>query len=815
MSHLGLKILYHILNSHPRVAAERVYIPGEDYTALLEEKGLELCSLESQLPLSRFDLVGFTLQYELSYTNILHMLRLGGIPLRSEERDEGDPFIIAGGPCAYNPEPLADYLDAVVLGDGEEVILEIVEAYREHRKEGGSRVDFLRRLAGMEGLYIPSLFSVSYDEEGGVKAIRPLMDGYHTVTRRVVGDLNAAPHPTEPVVPFMEIVHDRVSVEVARGCTRGCRFCQAGCVYRPVRERSPDTVREIMRRSLEKSGYQEASLSSLSIGDYSGLSALVPQLMAEFKERCTALSLPSLRPGTLDTSLLKEITRVRKTGFTLAPEAGTRRLRRVINKDVSDDVIMENLEAILTAGWDFLKLYFMIGLPTEGEEDLLGIVEMCRRIMKLRAEGGRSFRSLHVALSSFVPKAHTPFQWMGMANVESIREKQDYIKKNLRGSKFNLKWHQPEMSYLEAVFARGDRRLGRVLERATLTGCRCDGWSDQFNFESWLDAFEAEGLDPDGYAHRSYHLDRPLPWDHLGSGVHKAFLTKELERSLRGEVTADCIFGDCDGCGVNTAGVKCPHREEPPHISPARAPAAAPPEEEQAEATYKYRLKYVKGREARFLSHLEIVNAIYRACRRARLPLEYSKGFHPHPKMSFSQALPVGVESLEEQMDITLKSYVAPDELTDRLNVELPPGLRVNWAAKLPFKSTRLPQVPSMVKYEVYLEADTLRFPHEEAHRQHIDEYLTRDSIVVVEERKGALKEREIRPLIDDISLERWDGGYRLEVTLDQREEKSLNPWTLLKDLYKLDENQARALRVVKTDAQLIGTGGYALRNRD
>lgn len=554
MSHLGLKILYHVLNRRDDVAAERVYAPWPDMEAEMRTGGLPLYTLESYRPVAEFDLVGFTLQYELSYTNILNMLDLAGIPLMSGERGDNHPFIIAGGPCAFNAEPLADFIDFFVLGEAEEAVDEVAAALVAWKKAGkpGGRQGFLTRVAAIAGVYVPAFYSVTYDADGTLAAATPTQPAAAArIEKRIIADLEKAPYPTSPVVPFLEIVHDRIMLELFRGCTRGCRFCQAGTLYRPVRERRPETLVRLAQELVDSTGYGEISLTSLSSADYSCLHDLVVKLLDRFKDQGVSVSLPSLRIDSFSIQLAQEIQKVRKSGLTFAPEAGTQRLRDVINKGVSEQDLEEAVGAAFRAGWSGVKLYFMIGLPTETDEDIVGIAALARKVQAIFREiTGKRGAKISVSVSSFVPKAHTPFQWYGQNSIAELERKQQLLRSQFKDRSISLSWHDAQVSYLEAVFARGDRRLGRVLLAAWRQGAKFDGWSEFFKFAIWQDAFASEGIDPDFYAARERPQDEPLPWDHLGAGVDKEFLASEYRQAMAGEVTADCRRGECRGCGV-------------------------------------------------------------------------------------------------------------------------------------------------------------------------------------------------------------------------------------------------------------------------
>lgn len=547
MSHLGLKILYHVLNDREDVVCERVFAPWVDMEELMRERKIPLFSLESTTPLADFDIVGFTLQYEMSYTNILNMLDLAGIPLKHEERDNTHPLIIAGGPCAFSPEPLADFIDAFQIGDGEEAIGEIVDVFKEWKQNGAQdRFQLLLRLSAVPGVYVPSLYDISYNQDGTVESIQPKTSGVPAkIRKRVVKNLNEWCFPRSLIVPSMQIVHDRIPLEVARGCSRGCRFCQAGILYRPVRERSFESLLELAEDLRKSTGYEELSLTSLSTSDYSEIKRLITELMDRYAGDELAISLPSLRADSFSIDLAKQVQRVRKTGLTLAPEAGTQRLRDVINKGVTAEDLLQSVEDAVSAGWTLIKLYFMIGLPTEEYGDLDGIVELAREVARIDRK-----LNVTVSVSTFVPKAHTPFQWFGQNSLQEIGEKQEYLKTILRDRRIKLDMHEPKLSVLEAVFSRGDRKLGEVLEKAWKLGCRFDGWRDHFNFDLWMQAFSESGIDPDFYSTRTRDINEVLPWDHIDSGVSKRFLLKEREKALAGETTEDCRTGACTGCGV-------------------------------------------------------------------------------------------------------------------------------------------------------------------------------------------------------------------------------------------------------------------------
>ena len=554
MSHLGLKILYGLINRESWSLCERFFMPWTDMMALMEEEQLPLLSMESRHPLNEFDVVGFTLQYEMSFSNILAMLKMGGIPLEGKDRGEADPIVVAGGPCAFNPEPLADFIDAFMIGDGEDVMTELNRVILERKEKGQSREQCLKNLAKLEGVYVPSLYDVAYNEDGTVACVKPNSpEAPATVKKRVVVDLNSTYYPEEFPVPYTEVIFDRIMLEIMRGCTRGCRFCQAGILYRPVRERSLEKLIDLAEKLQQSTGYEEISLSSLSSGDYSCLPELIRELMKRLKEKRVSISLPSLRIDSVLKESLEETQQVRKTSLTFAPEAGTQRMRDVINKGVTEEDLLGKVRDAFEGGWSSVKLYFMSGLPTETTEDLDGIADLARKVIAeyfnvpktQRAKGLR----VTVSVSVFVPKPFTPFQWAPQDTLETIIGKQEHLKQvlNIKGVTFH--WHEPYVSYLEACFARGDRRMGAVLKRAYEKGCILDGWNETFRYDTWMEAFRECGLDPAFYANRERAKDEILPWDHIDSGVTKSFLWHEKEKSERAETTKDCRKG-CNGCGI-------------------------------------------------------------------------------------------------------------------------------------------------------------------------------------------------------------------------------------------------------------------------
>ncbi len=555
MSHLGMKILYGAINAQPDMLCERVFMPWVDMKALMEEENVPLFSTENRRALNEFDVVGFTLQYEMSYTNVLAMLKLGGIPLLREERAEDVPIVVAGGPCAFNPEPLADFIDAFMVGDGEEQIIELNRVILDGRARGESRMVILKRLAGVQGVYVPALYDVCYHEDGTIASMKSnCPEAPEKVLKAIITDLDTAYFPKEIPVPYTEIIHDRIMLEIMRGCTRGCRFCQAGMLYRPVRERSLEHLVELAE-SLEKAtGYDEISLSSLSSGDYTCLAELIRELIRRLKEKRVSISLPSLRLDSILKDALEETQKERKTSLTFAPEAGTQRLRDVINKGVTEDDLIEKVRDAFEGGWSSVKLYFMMGLPTETYEDLDGIADLADKVVKQyfavpKAQRAKGLR-VTCSASVFVPKPFTPFQWEPQDTQEVVKAKQQHMRekfKQIKGANFN--YHESDLSYLEACFARGDRKMGKVLLRAFEKGCILDGWSEQFKYEAWRDAFEETGVDPAFYAFRRREKDEILPWDHIDCGVTKEFLWREKEKADQAATTRDCRKG-CNGCGL-------------------------------------------------------------------------------------------------------------------------------------------------------------------------------------------------------------------------------------------------------------------------
>lgn len=555
MSHLGLHILYNLLNNEDDIYCERIFAPWIDMEGMMRKKNIPLYTLETKTPINELDFVGFTLQYEMSYTNILNMLDLGNIPILTTDRGIDDPFIIAGGPCAYNPEPLADVIDFFVIGEGEELNLEVLQSYKEWKREGKDRKEFLEKVAEIEGIYVPSHYDIVYNNDNTIKEMKPKKKSYPTkIKKRIVSDLNDTYFPDKIIVPYIETVHDRIILEIFRGCTRGCRFCQAGMIYRPVRERSVDNLVEIAKKLVAITGHDEISLSSLSTGDYSKLEELVMRLIKEFKGQQIGLSLPSLRLDSFSPDVIEEIQKVRKTGLTFAPEAGTQRLRDVINKGINEENLITSVEDAFSRGWSSVKLYFMIGLPTETDDDVVGIKDLAYKVkdkfFSLPKDKRKGNLKVTASTSCFVPKPFTPFQWHPQDTMEEFNRKISILRGEIRDRKINYNYHTPKLSFLEAVVARGDRQVGRALIEAWKNGCKFDGWDDQFKYDVWVEAFKNTGIDPNFYANREREYDEVLPWDFIDVGVSKQYLIDENERAKEGTLTKDCREG-CTNCGIN------------------------------------------------------------------------------------------------------------------------------------------------------------------------------------------------------------------------------------------------------------------------
>lgn len=559
MSHLGLKILYHDLNDRPDTYCERVFAPWTDMEEEMKKHGMRLFALETGDEVTHFDMLGFTLQYELCYSNIVNMLNLAEIPVRARDRDETYPVICGGGPCAYNAEPVADIFDFFMLGEGEDMINEVADKYIEWKKSGKkNKQDYLEQIAEIEGIYVPSFYDVSYNDDNTVKSVVP--NNPHAkpkIKKRIMKDFNAAYAPETIIVPFGEVVHDRVMLEVMRGCLRGCRFCQAGYIYRPLRERKPERLLGLADKLLSCSGYDEISLSSLSTSDFSGLKDLTDGLLKITEEKKIGLSLPSLRIDNFSLELMEKVQKVRKTGITFAPEAGTQRLRDVINKNINEEDIIKSTGMLFRGGWTNVKLYFMIGLPTETMDDVRGIADLAQKVLDVYFDIPKEERAkqinITVSTSSFVPKPFTAFQWAKQDTREMLIEKQNELKSAIKSKRIRYNWHDNKTSYLEGVFARGDRRLGEVIIRAVENGCKFDGWGEHFDFDMWMKTFDELGIDPDFYTARERSYDEVLAWEHIDIGVTKEFLMRENEKAKQAVTTPNCRQ-QCAGCGIKSFG---------------------------------------------------------------------------------------------------------------------------------------------------------------------------------------------------------------------------------------------------------------------
>lgn len=808
MSYMGLSILYHLINKRSNSLAERAFTPWIDAEKILRDKNIPLFSLESHTALKEFDILGFSLSYELTYSNVLNILDLSGIPVFSKDRGEEDPLIIAGGCCSSNPEPMSDFIDIFVLGDGEEVVNEILDLVEKEKKNNVTKSDLIKKLSKIEGVYVPSFYDVKYDSENRFEKLVPESEDFpEKIRARTVPELKNEFYSTSPLVPFIDVPHDRLAVEIMRGCPQTCRFCQARLLYRPKRERDLEDVINQVEKGIAKSGWDEVSLISLSSTDYRNLKELVKRLQKMLHPHRVSISLPSLRPGSLSEEIARTLTQTRKPGLTFAPEAGTQRLRDVIKKNIKEDDLLSTSRLAYSLGWNLIKLYFMIGLPTEKQEDLDGIADLIKKVLKTGREMGHG-KNLNVTLAQFVPKAHTPFQWERLEEVEDIQKKIDYLKYKFHQKNLNLKFRDPQISYLEGILGRGDRRTGKIIYSAWKKGARLDAWVEHFNYQIWVQALKENNVDDYSFAGE---LNLPLPWDHVDYGVKKDTLIKEREISLSEKTENVKIHKDelvkrklkigekveelTSFSNTNekiTYGRKKKKREL---ITPSRISKS------------RIRVKWKKEENVRFTSHLDVVRTFERAVRRANLPISYSLGFHPHQKVAFGPPLPLGFISDSEFLDMQLEQPFSPAFLNE-LNKALPTGFKILEIKNILSKTQSLSSIINCASYAV-----NLPIPIDEIELK-IKSILEMDSLKVTRITKRVEKEIDIRYNIFKLQPEKTDTGTNLKMLLRLEATDYARPDEILRIGFEMDREKVLSL-LIKREDLLIRNGEKLLSPMD
>ena len=788
MSNLGVRLLYGALNQHPDIWCERVYDPWVDMQEEMKKHDLSLVALESKDPLDAFDFVGFTLQYEMSYTNVLNMLDLAGIPLYAADRGEDAPLVIGGGPCSFNPEPIADFFDLFNIGEGELMLPSIVELYIRMKDEGRyTRAAFLHEAARtIPGVYVPSLYEVSYLPDGRIASIEPKVpDIPRQVQKQIIRDLDRVYFPDRVVMPYIETVHDRIMLEVYRGCIRGCRFCQAGAIYRPVREKSHAVLNEQARALYQSTGYEEISLTSLSISDYTELEPLCDELLSWTDDNMVSLSLPSLRVDNFNKELMSRIDSVRSSSLTFAPEAGTQRLRDVINKNVREEDVLRAVNVAFDAGKTNVKLYFMEGLPTETDEDLEGIAKLAERVVDAYFENPHKQKGrrpqVTVSVSCLIPKPFTAFQWEAQDTMEELARKQEFLRSKITNRHVRYQHHDAEVSRIEAVLARGDRRLSKALELACREGFKFDAWDEYFDYQKWLDVIDRAGLDPAFYANRAFGLDEVLPWDIIDCGVTKAFFLRERERAYASQTTPNCRE-QCSGCGANRLGgdrAVCPQvTSYPPEETTALPPKDIPNRREvfdrwaKLEVPKTVRIKFRKVGSLQFISHLDLQRTFARVLVRAGIPMWYTQGFNPHAKVIFGLPLSVGTESECEFIDLRLERDISPDELRERLNRELTEEMQILEA-----------YVPETVFRDISWADYKVRMRLENASAdlaERMQKLYETAPLLMVKKTKAGEKEFDLIPWIRTIRVWFEGGEIRMDAKLSASEGSYLNPELLI-----------------------------------